>query len=67
MKILAKNKRAQFDYDIEQTWDAGIVLQWHEVKACKLDHCTITEAIIRIDEKTKSLKIINMNIPLYSQ
>lgn len=67
MKILAKNKRAYFDYDIEQTYDAGLVLQWHEVKACKMDHCTITEGIIRYDEKQRSLLLINMDIPLYSK
>ena len=67
MKIIAKNKRGYFDYDIEQTWDAGIILQWHEVKACKMDHCTITEALIRLDDKTKILNIINMDIPLYSK
>ena len=67
MKILAKNKRAYFDYDIEQTYDAGLVLSWHEVKACKIDHCTITEWIIRYDEKQRSLLLINMDIPLYSK
>ena len=67
MKILAKNKRAYFDYDIEQTYDAGLVLSWHEVKACKMDHCTITEWIIRYDEKQRSLLLINMDIPLYSK
>lgn len=67
MRILAKNKKATFDYDIEQTRDAGIVLAWHEVKACKMDHCTITEAIIRLDDKTKTLQILNMDIPLYSK
>lgn len=67
MRILAKNKRAYFDYDIEQTYDAGIVLAWHEVKACKIDHCTITEWIIRYDEKTRSLMLVNMDIPLYSK
>lgn len=67
MKVLAKNKRAYFDYDINQTREAGLILSWHEVKACKLDHCTITEAIIRLDEKKRSLTVINMDIPLYSK
>ena len=67
MKIIAKNKRAYFDYDIDQTREAGIILQWHEVKACKLDHCTITEAIIKLDEKNKILTLINMDIPLYTK
>ena len=67
MRILARNKRASFDYDIEQKFEAGIVLLWHEVKACKMDHCTITEGIIRYDEKERSLFLINMDIPLYSK
>lgn len=67
MKIIAKNKRAYFDYDIDQTREAGLILQGHEVKACKLDHCTITEAIIKLDEQKKILTIINMDIPLYSK
>lgn len=67
MKIIAKNKRAYFDYDIEQIREAGLILQWHEVKACKLDHCTITEAIIRLDQTERSLTLINMDIPLYSK
>ena len=67
MKIIAKNKRAYFDYDIEQTREAGLILLWHEVKACKLDHCTITEAIIRLDLKERNLTLVNMDIPLYSK
>ena len=67
MRILAKHKRAHLDYDIQQTYDAGIVLQWHEVKACKMDHCNITDALIRFDEKTRQLMVVNMDIPLYSK
>lgn len=67
MKILAKNKRAYFDYEIDQTWDAGLVLYGHEVKACKLDHCTITEAIVKLQYPQHSLMLINMDIPLYTK
>lgn len=67
MKVIAKNKRAYFDYQIEQTWDAGLILAGHEVKACKLNHCTITEAIVKLSDKTRELSIINMDIPLYNK
>ncbi len=67
MRTLAKNKRARFDYDISTTWQLGIVLVWHEVKACKVDHCSITEAIIVLDFHTQQLEIKWMNIPLYSK
>ena len=32
-----------------------------------MDHCTITEGIIRYDERLRSLMLINMDIPLYSK
>lgn len=67
MRILAKHKRAYLDYDIQQIYDAGIVLQGHEVKACKMDHCNISNAIIRLDEKPKTLVVVGMDIPLYSK
>ncbi len=36
MKILAENKRAFFDYDIQEKLEAGIVLTGAEVKSAKL-------------------------------
>lgn len=65
MKVLAKNKRAYADYEFTDTYDAGIVLQWHEVKACKLDHVSIKEAVARFD--WTELILANMQIPLYSK
>ncbi|PIT95201.1 SsrA-binding protein [Candidatus Falkowbacteria bacterium CG_4_9_14_3_um_filter_38_19] len=35
MSVLAVNKRANFDYEILETFEAGIVLYGHEVKAVK--------------------------------
>ncbi|MCD6271096.1 SsrA-binding protein, partial [bacterium] len=35
MKVLAENKRARFDYQILETFEAGIVLNGQEVKAAK--------------------------------
>lgn len=63
MKILFKNKRAYFDYEISSTWDAGIVLCWHEVKSLKLRHASINESIIRLIDH--ELWIVNMQISLY--
>ena len=41
MKILARNKRAFFDYDILETYQAGIVLEGREVKSVKTGHINI--------------------------
>lgn len=38
MKVVAKNRRALFDYAIDDTVEAGIVLTGQEVKSCRLGH-----------------------------
>lgn len=35
MKLIAKNKKAYFDYDIMDSQEAGIELKWHEVKSIR--------------------------------
>lgn len=34
-KLITKNKKALFDYEIIKTWEAWIELKWYEVKAIK--------------------------------
>lgn len=41
MKILAQNKRAKFDYDILETFEAGIELFGFEVKSAKMGHVNL--------------------------
>ena len=65
MKILAKNKRAYFDYSIEKTYDAGVILQWFEVKALKTMHSNIQDSVVRIADR--ELWIYHLDIPLYSK
>ena len=65
MKIITKNKRAYFDYDIKETIDAGIVLKWYEVKSIKSGKVNITDAIVKI--RNWEAFITNMDIPLYEK
>lgn len=65
MRILAKHKKAHFDYEITDTLDVGIVLQWHEVKSCKVWHPNISDAIVKI--LGGHAYITNMDIPLYTK
>lgn len=46
--ILANNKKAFFDYFIEEKYEAGIELVGSEVKSIKAGHSSIKEAFIRI-------------------
>ncbi len=64
IKIIAKNKRATFDYAFEETFEAGLVLQGTEVKTLREGRVTMSEAYIMVDEN-KEAWIYNMNIPHY--
>ncbi|MEC7276909.1 MAG: SsrA-binding protein SmpB [Bdellovibrionota bacterium] len=64
IKIIAKNKRATYDYFLDETFEAGLVLQGTEVKTLRSGRVTMGEAYISVDEK-KEAWIYNMNIPQY--
>ena len=49
VKIIANNKKARFDYFIEETYEAGIVLHGTEVKSMRMGKCSLKEAFIRIE------------------
>ncbi|MCW5908692.1 MAG: SsrA-binding protein SmpB [Chitinophagales bacterium] len=63
-RINIRNKRAGFDFEILQSFEAGIVLTGSEIKSIRNGGGSINEAfcIIRDGE----LFIKNMNIPEYS-
>lgn len=46
--ILANNKKAYFDYFVEDTIEAGIELVGSEVKSAKAGKVSIKEAFVRI-------------------
>ena len=48
MQILANNKKAYFDYFIEEEYEAGLELKGTEVKSIKMTKVSIKESFIRI-------------------
>lgn len=64
IKVIAKNKRASYDYAWEETFEAGLVLQGTEVKSLRAGRVTMAESYITVDDK-KEAWIYNMNIPQY--
>lgn len=64
MKIIAKNKRASYDYALKEKYEAGIALQGTEVKSLRQGKATIAEAYISID-KNDEIWAYNINIPQY--
>lgn len=43
MKLMAENKRARFEYEILDTYEAGIVLTGDEIKSVRLGHLSIVD------------------------
>lgn len=56
MPTIAQNKRAGFDYSIQDEFEAGIVLSGAEVKSCKLGHVQLTGAYASIEDGELWLK-----------
>jgi len=63
-KTIAENRRARFDYKIEDTFEAGIVLVGTEVKALREGQANIAESYAAIENQ--ELMLINANIPIYA-
>jgi len=64
MKILAKNKKAFFDYKILETHKAGVVLSGPETKSAKLGHISIKESYAVI--KDGEVWLLNCHISPYA-
>src|SRR5688500_15981975 len=63
-KIVAENRRARFDYAIEETYEAGIALTGTEVKSLRFGEGSIAESYADVQEG--EVWLINANIPEFS-
>ena len=64
-KRIAENRRARFDYHIEDTWEAGIELTGTEVKSLRAGTANIAESYASAEKG--GIFLINAYIPEYSQ
>ncbi len=63
-KVVASNRRAKFDYEIVDTFEAGMVLVGSEVKSLREGKASINEAYAF--ERDGELWLESMNIPPYT-
>jgi len=63
-KTVAENRRARFDYFIEETFEAGIALSGTEVKSLRFGEGTIAESYAEV--RGGECWLINANIPEFS-
>ena len=64
-KVLAVNKKANFDYAIEETIEAGIVLEGTEIKSIRNGKVQLRDAFVLI--RNNEAWISNMHINPYEQ
>ncbi len=64
-KVIAKNKKAYYEYSFIEKIEAGIQLQGTEVKSLKTRGGSITDAYAKFD-RNGEMFVYHMNIPHYS-
>src|SRR3954465_232639 len=64
-KLIADNRKARFNYEIGEVFEAGIALTGSEVKSLRSGKATIGESYA--DARGGEIWLINCNIPEYLQ
>lgn len=62
-KLVAENRRARREYEVEDTLEVGIVLVGSEVKSLRLGKANIAESYVSFEDD--GLYLINADIPIY--
>ena len=63
-KVVAENRRARFDYALDEKFEAGIALSGTEVKSLRFGEGSIAESYATVDGE--EVWLINSHIPEYS-
>jgi len=64
-KVVAQNKKARHDYHIEDTYEAGLVLQGTEVKSLRAGRASLVDGFAEIHQHEAFLH--GVHIPVYTQ
>jgi SsrA-binding protein len=64
-KVVAQNKKARHDYHIEDTYEAGLVLQGTEVKSLRAGRASLVDGFAEVDNHEMWLH--GVHIPEYAQ
>jgi SsrA-binding protein len=65
-KLVADNRRARFNYELGETFEAGLLLTGTEVKSLRSGKVTIAESYAGVD-RMGEVWLYNANIPEYLQ
>lgn len=64
-KVLGKNRKAYFNYEVLESLEAGVVLVGTEVKSLRLSHFNFADAYASIEKN--ELWLMGFNINIYTQ
>jgi SsrA-binding protein len=64
-KVIAVNRRARHDYAIEDTYEAGLVLQGTEVKSLRAGRASLVDGYAEV--RDGEVWLMNVHIPEYDQ
>lgn len=64
-KVIAVNRRARHDYAIQDTWEAGIVLQGTEVKSLRAGRASLVDGYAEV--RDGEVWLMGVHIPEYDQ
>lgn len=65
IKVIARNKKARHDYNIEETYEAGIKLQGTEIKSIRARNVNLKDSFAVIEKG--EIFLYNMHISPYKQ
>jgi SsrA-binding protein len=65
IKIIARNRRASYDYHLEKSFQAGIVLVGSEIKSIRANRINLQEGFVQ--EREGELWLMNVHISPYEQ
>jgi SsrA-binding protein len=65
LRVVADNRKARFNYEIGEVFEAGVALTGSEVKSLRLGKATIAESYA--DPRAGEIWLVNANIPEYLQ
>lgn len=63
IKVVARNRRASFDYHLEDTYEAGLVLRGTEIKSVRAGRVSLQRSYVQ--QKNRELWLMEANIAPY--
>lgn len=65
IKVITRNRKAQHDYHLEQTYQAGLVLQGSEIKSIRANNVNLSDGYIQ--DREGELWLIGVHVSPYEQ